>query len=89
MYQRILNLPKLLEKRSHFLFGPRATGKSTLIRSTLPTARVYDLLEADTFRRLLAAPSLIEAETRPDELVVIDEIQKLPQLLDEIHRLIA
>jgi predicted AAA+ superfamily ATPase len=89
MHKRAINLPKLLEKRSHFLFGPRATGKSTLIRSTLPQARVYDLLEADTFRRLLADPSLIEGETGADELVVIDEIQKLPLLLDEVHRLIG
>ena len=88
MYQRVINLPSLLEKRSHFLFGPRATGKSTLIRASLPEAKIYDLLDADTYRRLLSEPKLIEQETLPTQLVVIDEIQKLPLLLDEVHRLI-
>jgi predicted AAA+ superfamily ATPase len=88
MYQRCLNLQELLNKRSYFLFGPRATGKSTLIRTSLPDARVYDLLNADTYRRLLSQPSIIEQETTADQTVVIDEIQKLPGLLDEVHRLI-
>ena len=88
MHQRIIKLPELLKKRSHFLFGPRATGKSTLIRSSLPDAKVYDLLSADTYRRLISQPSLIEQETVADQTVVIDEIQKLPGLLDEVHRLI-
>lgn len=72
-----------------FLFGPRATGKSTLIKQQLPEARVYDLLDAEVFRRLLQRPKLIEEETiDPQQIVVIDEIQKLPMLLDEVHRLI-
>lgn len=84
----MLNLPELLKKRSHFLFGPRATGKSTLVRTSLPEAKTYDLLKGETFQRLLQQPSLIEQETSPDTLVIIDEIQKLPALLDEVHRLI-
>jgi predicted AAA+ superfamily ATPase len=88
VYDRTLNLRTLLKKRSHFLFGPRATGKSTLIRRTCPEARVYDLLDAAQYRRLLARPSLLEQETEPHDLIVIDEVQKLPALLDEVHRLI-
>lgn len=89
MYQRILNLHKLLKKRSYFLFGPRGVGKSTLIAETLPEARIYDLLDASEFQRLLINPTLISEETTANTLVVIDEIQKLPQLLDEVQRLIV
>jgi predicted AAA+ superfamily ATPase len=78
-----------LKKRSYFLFGPRGTGKSTLIEQTLPDAKIYDLLDASVFQRLLREPTLISQETRADTLVVIDEIQKLPELLDEVHRLIV
>lgn len=89
MYKRMVDLAKLLKKRSYFLMGPRGVGKSTLITETLPQARVYDLLDASEFQRLLLKPSLIAEETRAETLVVIDEIQKLPMLLDEVHRLIV
>lgn len=89
MYQRLLNIGHLLKKKSFFLFGPRSTGKTTLITTQLPQATVYDLLDADVFRRLLQRPSLIEEENRDaHQPIIIDEIQKLPQLLDEVHRLI-
>lgn len=71
MYPRGLRLSELLKKRSFFLFGPRATGKSTLIEQQLQEAKVYDLLEADTFQRLLRAPGLIAEETDAQTLVVI------------------
>ncbi len=87
MYKRILNLPKLLQKKSHFLFGPRATGKSWLIRHQLADAQVFDLLNTATYDRLLRRPSSL-AEEITKQLVVIDEVQKLPRLLDEVHRLI-
>ena len=89
MYARTLDLPTLLKNRSYFLFGPRGTGKSTLIEQTLPDAKVYDLLDGAEFERLLRAPTLISQETTAETLVVIDEIQKLPSLLDEVHRLIV
>jgi predicted AAA+ superfamily ATPase len=89
MYARQLNLRNLLKKRSYFLMGPRGVGKSTLIEQTLPDAKVYDLLDASQFQRLLRDPTLISQETAADTLVVIDEIQKLPVLLDEVHRLIV
>jgi len=89
MYPRVLDLHKLLQKRSYFLLGPRGTGKSTLIEQTLPEAKIYDLLNASVFQRLVRDPTLISQETTPDTLVVIDEVQKLPELLDEAHRLIV
>jgi len=89
MYSRLLALDKLLKKRSYFLFGPRGVGKSTLIEQTLPGARVYDLLDASVFQRLVRDPTLISQETKSDTWVVIDEIQKFPALLDEVHRLIV
>lgn len=87
MYTRSLNLHNLLKKKSIFLFGPRGTGKTTLIRNTLTDATVIDLLESQTFRSYLRNPSLL-SEQKLAPLVVIDEVQKLPELLDEVHRLI-
>lgn len=86
---RTLDLAKLLEKKSHFLLGPRGTGKSSLIRSTLPEATYIDLLAEDTFDRLLRRPSaLSEYVPSAAREVVIDEIQRIPALLNEVHRLI-
>ena len=87
--ERILNLPPLLEKKSHFLFGPRQTGKTYLIQNPLKEARVYDLLDSSIFLALSQNPGRISQEITPqDRLVVIDEIQRLPELLNEVHRLI-
>ena len=86
---RTLDLPALLAKKSYFLFGPRQTGKSSLIRHTLPTARVYDLLDSATYLALSAHPERIGEElAKQARIVVIDEIQRLPDLLNEVHRLI-
>lgn len=86
---RALDLAALLGRKSHFLFGPRQTGKSSLIRRTLKNARVYDLLDDATFLSLSREPGRLAQEfTRDDEIVVIDEIQRLPSLLNEVHRLI-
>lgn len=87
--ERILNLPALLEKKSHFLFGPRQTGKTFLIRHTLKDVRVYDLLDTSVYLALSQNPGRIAQELTPKErIVVIDEIQRLPILLNEVHRLI-
>jgi len=86
---RILDLEHKLTSRSCFLFGPRQTGKSTIIRHTLPDATVYNLLDSRTYLELSQRPSRIREElTGRERLVVIDEIQKLPQILDEVHLLI-
>ena len=89
MYERVLDLRNLIARRSIFLFGPRQTGKSTLVRLALPEAEYFDLLEADTFRELSARPEYMRQTLRPSSrIVVIDEVQKLPSLLDEVHLLI-
>jgi len=89
MYRRLLDIKELVKHRSLFLFGPRQTGKSTLLRFVFPEAKFFDLLEADTFRELAARPELIRQTLSPaDRIIVIDEIQKLPSLLDEVHLLI-
>ncbi|MDZ4806288.1 MAG: DUF4143 domain-containing protein [Candidatus Eisenbacteria bacterium] len=90
-YARILDLPGLLAQKSFFLLGPRSTGKSHLVRTQLTgKALVIDLLKSDNFLRLSDRPSALEEMVRAGgrDLVVIDEIQKLPVLLDEVHRLI-
>lgn len=88
-YKRILDIYSSSERRSVFLFGPRATGKSTLLRSLFPNDVTYDLLDARVYGKLMRNPSVLEEETCAESLTIIDEIQKLPQLLDEVHRLIA
>ena len=89
---RILNLKNLLTKKSFVLFGPRATGKSTLIKSQLSEiSTVIDLLNSRMYLRLLDSPHDLESIIRADRktnLVVIDEIQRIPELLNEVHRLI-
>jgi predicted AAA+ superfamily ATPase len=93
---RILDLPALLEKKSFFLFGPRAVGKSYAIRQQLTgKAFLIDLLNTDYYLRLVQNPALLSpmiesALTSSDdiEFIVIDEVQKIPALLDEVHRLI-
>lgn len=88
-FNRILEIAPLLKKKSFFLFGPRSTGKTTLIEDQLENIHLYDLLEDDTYLRLMKSPQIIEQENLADpKLIVIDEIQKLPKILDEVHRLI-
>jgi len=89
MYTRILDLREIVKRKSIFLFGPRQTGKSTLVRHTFPAAAFYDLLEADTFREISARPEYLRQTLSPQQLVVVvDEVQKLPALLDEIQLLL-
>lgn len=78
-----------MRRKSHFLFGPRQTGKTFLVRRTLEDARLYDLLDSSTYLTLSQNPGRLAQElSSHDRLVVIDDIQKLPILLDEVHRLI-
>ncbi len=87
--ERIIQLPSLLQKKSHFLFGPRQTGKTSLIRHSLKGVRSYDLLDHSVYLSLSQNPSRIAQEINPrDKIVVVDEIQRLPILLNEVHRLI-
>jgi predicted AAA+ superfamily ATPase len=89
MYPRALQLEPLLQKSNLFLFGPRGTGKSSLIRAQLKDAQVFDLLDDDLYEELLLRPKALSEKIKNGvRVVVIDEIQKLPKLLDEVHRLI-
>jgi predicted AAA+ superfamily ATPase len=86
---RLPDLGAWLAAKSHFLFGPRQTGKTFLVRHTLGDARVYDLLDSSVYLSLSQRPGrLAEELDRDDQLVVIDEIQRLPVLLNEVQRLI-
>ncbi len=85
---RKLDIASVLRKKSCFLFGPRQCGKTSLVRETLPDAHVFDLLSGNTFTRLARNPNYLDETCRDDRPVVIDEIQKMPSLLDEVHRLI-
>ena len=90
MYKRLLRLPKR-PKKSFFLWGPRQTGKTTLLKSCYPNALRIDLLKTDELMRYTKEPSLLREEVAAlpaNQLVVIDEIQKAPMLLDEIHYMI-
>jgi uncharacterized protein len=77
-------------KESYFLFGPRGTGKSTWLRQNFPDAIYIDLLDQEVFRKYLAGPErlgdVISGNSQA-KTVIVDEIQKVPSLLDEIHRL--
>ena len=90
MYKRLLQLP-VHPENSFFLWGPRQTGKTTLLKTTYPGAMRIDLLKTDELMRYTQEPSLLRQEVlalAPGRMVVIDEIQKVPALLDEIHYLI-
>jgi predicted AAA+ superfamily ATPase len=86
---RLMDLETLLQQKSYFLFGPRQTGKTFLARRTLKTARYYDLLDSSIYLALSQNPGRIAEEvSSSDRIVVIDEIQRIPGLLNEVHRLI-
>src|SRR4051812_12128083 len=86
-----VSLPK---KQSAFLWGARKTGKSTYLAEHFPNSIKYDLLKTDELARLLAQPHLLREELSaltPEDLqypVIIDEVQKAPALLNEVHWLI-
>jgi len=87
MYSRLIESPK---DKSFFLFGPRGTGKTTWVKSKFPGALYLDLLEAELFNDLLANPQRLE-KLIPEHFkdwVIIDEVQRIPELLNEVHRLI-
>lgn len=87
MFKRLLALPAP-GHQTFFLWGPRQTGKTTLLRATYPDAFWIDLLKADEFRRYLQNPELLREQLAARDSVrqvVIDEVQKVPQLLDEVH----
>ncbi|MGM0365811.1 MAG: ATP-binding protein [Actinomycetota bacterium] len=87
MYSRIIKYP---DDKSFFLFGPRGTGKTTWVKKAFPGAVYIDLLESRLFNELLADPQRLENFIPVDfkDWIIIDEVQKIPELLNEVHRLI-
>lgn len=86
-YERITTAPA----GSFFLFGVRGAGKSTWARATFPDAHLIDLLDDVLYHALLSTPGLLADALRalpPRQSVVIDEVQRVPALLDEVHRAI-
>lgn len=91
MLKRILNINNELDG-SVFLFGARQTGKSTFLRTMLKNERYFDLLDSKLRKRLSRDPSVLyESLKKCDEgtIIVIDEIPEVPELLNEVHRLIS
>ena len=87
MLERILKLREI-EQDSLFLWGSRQTGKSTLLKALFPQAQLYDLLKTDVRMALQLRPGLLREECEmldEGQLVIIDEVQKVPALLDEVH----
>ncbi|MDA1044176.1 MAG: AAA family ATPase [Verrucomicrobia bacterium] len=85
--QRSLELPE----STFFLWGPRQSGKTTLLKTRFPDAYRIDLLRTDERIRFEREPARLREEIRAlprDKRVVIDEVQKVPALLDEVHYLI-
>lgn len=86
MYPRLY---KSLKDQSFFLFGPRGTGKTTWLKTVFSESQRIDLLDSETARLLLASPARLEGMIRETAApIIIDEVQKVPSLLDEVHRLI-
>jgi predicted AAA+ superfamily ATPase len=87
MYSRLIKSPA---NKSFFLFGPRGTGKTTWVKATFPASIYIDLLEARLFNDLLANPQRLEnlIPANYKDWVIIDEVQRIPDILNEVHRLI-
>lgn len=87
MYNRLISLPK---NHSFFLFGQRGTGKTTLLKECWVTndTLTIDLLDSQTYLELARAPWKLRSRVAGFPKVLIDEIQKIPLLLDEVHKLI-
>lgn len=88
MYKRFFTPPA--PPQSYFLFGPRGTGKSTWLRGYYPNAYWIDLLDPETLRFFLAAPEKLQSvlDQATHKTIVIDEVQKAPDLLNVVHNII-
>jgi predicted AAA+ superfamily ATPase len=84
MYNRLISLNKV-PSRSFFLWGPRQSGESTLLHALYPDAKFIDLLQSDVFASYVRRPALLRELDTDARLIVIDEVQKIPELLDEVH----
>jgi predicted AAA+ superfamily ATPase len=88
--KRLLTID-LPSRRSAFLWGPRKTGKSTYLREKFPQSIIYDFLQTDLFLEFSKRPSLLRERLLSKESqllkqpVILDEVQKIPQILEEVH----
>ena len=89
VFERLIKKP-LESRKSFFLFGPRGTGKTTWLRHRLPEALFVNLLQSEYYNRLSANPGHLRQLIPPDHTgwTVIDEVQRIPALLNEVHDLI-
>jgi len=92
MYQRSISFPL---KKSFFLFGPRQTGKSTLLKQRFEPATTmrYDFLRSEQYRKYSANPEALRGEVQAASQqgithIILDEVQRVPMILDEVHSLI-
>ena len=87
MYPRWLQPPP---RQSFFLFGPRGVGKTAWVHEQFPDALFFDLLDHHTYTQLLAAPQRLGDQIPRSHKgwVVVDEVQRVPEVLNEVHRLI-
>lgn len=97
MFDRILSITKTLERKSLFLFGPRQTGKSMYLRTHFPKALYINLLKASEYQQHVSHPNYLaeivvayikQHKESKTHIVIIDEVQKIPGILDEVHNLI-
>jgi len=89
MFTRLLNKP-LKNDKSFFLFGPRGVGKTVWVKTVVKDGLYLDLLESKLYLELLANPQRLENHIPKNftKWIIIDEVQRVPQLLNEVHRLI-
>lgn len=91
-FQRVIDFEATLARKSLFLLGPRQTGKSTLLKHRFPEAKFIDLLKPSTFLQFKTDPAQFtkqieyEYQTNGTKLFIVDEVLKLPELLDEVRR---
>ena len=89
MFERLIKKP-LESRKSFFLFGPRGTGKTTWLKRHFPDALFINLLQSEFYNRLSANPGRLREFIPPDfrNRVIIDEVQRIPALLNEVHDLV-
>lgn len=91
MFKRFFEIENKLDE-AMFLFGARQTGKSTLLKERFPDAVYYDLLDTDVRKRFQRDPQILKElvfDKLAGTLIIIDEIQKVPELLDVVHSLMV